>query len=126
MRHHAWDALSWLLCIPLIALAVLPSFLFTYATNVPSKDDAMTELVGEPLFIACVQVAFNTAVFPSLVTRIVRMAYTRQQLDRLTSATIIQINSHKLSLSIVVELVSTLVAPVIATLLMDESCMSSL
>ena len=120
MRRRVGGAMSWLLCVPLIVLALLPAFAYTLATNVPAVWGS--DVFGDPFVIACVQFAFNAVVFPGLIKRIVRMAYTRQQIDRLTSGTIIQINSHKLFLSVVVELVSTLVAPMVATLLVDESC----
>ena len=106
----------------MIVLAGLPAFAYTAAINCPSGESELMTAFGDPFFVACVQTVFNAVVFPAMITSIVRKAYTHNQ--DLNSGVAIEMNQAKLFLSLVIELTSTMVSPVVASLLLDESCES--
>ena len=116
--------LLWSMVFPLICIGSIPSFSYVLATNIPANSQWWQSILSEPLVISFLQVTFNALFMPPIISRLAAMFYMHTREAELTSDTAISISSKRVMMSFVIELGSSLISPIIATMLIDEACQS--
>ena len=80
-------------------------------------------LAGNSIFIACINMVFSALVVPRAARRLARIKYAVKGTMDIHSPYIIKYFKQQAATALILEVVSVLIAPMLATLSFDEACL---
>eukprot|EP00658_Telonema_sp_P-2_P023992 TRINITY_DN19625_c0_g1_i7.p1 TRINITY_DN19625_c0_g1~~TRINITY_DN19625_c0_g1_i7.p1 ORF type:complete len:687 (+),score=122.59 TRINITY_DN19625_c0_g1_i7:3-2063(+) len=114
----------WALHIPLAFVASLPAAGYVLGNNVPAGSGWYYSLLSNSMAIALFKVGFNSALTPALAKKLAMFKHASQEQPPLaTSGTAIPFFKTQVVVMLTVEVMSVLLAPMVAVFLLDESCL---
>eukprot|EP00656_Telonema_subtile_P056530 TRINITY_DN9049_c0_g1_i1.p1 TRINITY_DN9049_c0_g1~~TRINITY_DN9049_c0_g1_i1.p1 ORF type:complete len:1372 (-),score=167.80 TRINITY_DN9049_c0_g1_i1:1954-6069(-) len=122
-RASAWRELAyWALHIPLAMLASAPAFGFVVAKNVRS-DSWVLQFAGSTAVLAVVKLSWSAHLLPSLTRILARVRHGVRAHQLLSPSIAIRLYKSQVGSMLISELVALILAPMLSTLLLDESCL---
>eukprot|EP00656_Telonema_subtile_P057663 TRINITY_DN9538_c0_g1_i4.p1 TRINITY_DN9538_c0_g1~~TRINITY_DN9538_c0_g1_i4.p1 ORF type:complete len:894 (+),score=105.11 TRINITY_DN9538_c0_g1_i4:1970-4651(+) len=114
---------SCVLQVPLLCLASLPAVGYVVAQNVPQGGGIVYTLLGNAVFVAVVKQSFGAFVVPEAAKRIARIRHGVVGSVSPDSHQVISVYRTQAGITVTVEAVTILLAPMVAVYILDESCL---
>ena len=117
---------NWLylaILAPLLVFASLPSVLYILAKNVPENASIWYFLLGSPLTLAIVKQLVNTYLVPPTGAWLARLRYGIKRDTLIRSDVAVPYFCAQVSISLLFDVVTVLLSPMVTTFVLDESCL---
>eukprot|EP00656_Telonema_subtile_P051092 TRINITY_DN6796_c0_g1_i5.p1 TRINITY_DN6796_c0_g1~~TRINITY_DN6796_c0_g1_i5.p1 ORF type:complete len:1237 (-),score=178.33 TRINITY_DN6796_c0_g1_i5:137-3847(-) len=112
----------WLLHIPFIVLVSGPAFGFVLSQNVPANSGMLIDILGNTAVVAVLKLTFAAALVPRLAGLLANLKHGVSD-PSAEPHILISVYKTQVATMVIFEVVTVLLAPMVAVFLIDEACL---